>query len=121
MSSGELQLRVLSGLPMGTAPLVLDPQSGAVLGRGSDCSLVIDHPAVSRRHARIEAVAGTWTVRDLSSRHGTKVDGASLSPNEPIQLRAGSRIDLGPVALRVERGGASSAPSMSSTLLDGSG
>ena len=119
MSSGELQLRVLSGLPAGTAPLVVDPQSGAVLGRGSDCSLVIDHPAVSRRHARIEAVAGTWTVRDLSSRHGTKVDGASLAPNEPVQLRPGSRIDLGPVALRVERGGASSAPSISSTLLDG--
>jgi len=119
MSSGELQLRVLSGLPAGTPPLVLDPQAGAVLGRGGDCSLVIDHPAVSRRHARIEAVAGTWTVRDLSSRHGTKVDGAVLAPNEPVHLRPGSRIDLGPVALRVERQGASSAPSISSTLHDG--
>lgn len=121
MSSGGLQLRVLSGLPAGTAPVVLDPQAGAVLGRGSDCSLVIDHPAVSRRHARIEAVAGTWTVRDLGSRHGTKVDGAALAPNEPVQLRPGSRIDLGPVALRVERGGTVSSPSISSTLLDGAG
>lgn len=121
MSSGELQLRVLSGLPAGSAPLVVDAQCGAVIGRGSDCSLVIDHPAVSRRHARIEAVAGTWTVRDLSSRHGTKVDGAALVPNEPVQLRAGSRIDLGPVALRVERGGAAAASSISSTVLDGAG
>ena len=58
MSSGELVLRVLSGLPAGTPPLSVDPRAGAVIGRGSDCSLVIDHPAVSRRHARIEAVAG---------------------------------------------------------------
>jgi len=121
MSSAELVLRVLSGLPAGTPPLSVDPRAGAVIGRGSDCSLVIDHPAVSRRHARIEAVAGTWTVRDLSSRHGTKIDGAALVPNEPVQVRAGSRIDLGPVALRVERGGPASQASISSTLLDGAG
>ncbi|MBM4110859.1 MAG: FHA domain-containing protein [Phycisphaerae bacterium] len=115
MTTGELQLRVLSGLPADTAPLVVDPQSGAVLGRGNDCSLVIDHPAVSRRHARIDAVAGTWTMRDLGSRHGTKIDGTTLTPNDPVQLRPGSRIDLGPVALRVERSGGSP---IGSTLVD---
>lgn len=121
MNSGELRLRVLAGLPAGTPPLVVDPQAGAVLGRGGDCSLVIDHPAVSRRHARIEAVAGTWTVRDLGSRHGTKVDGAPLEANQPVQVRAGSRIDLGPVALRVERGGQDGSASISSSLVDGVG
>lgn len=121
MSVGDLVLRVLAGLPAQSTPLVVDPTAGAVLGRGGDCTLVIDHPAVSRRHARVEAVAGTWTIRDLGSRHGTKVDGAVLVAQSPVQLRAGSRIDLGPVSLRVERRGGVGEGTVSSTVIDGGG
>ncbi|MHB1044773.1 MAG: FHA domain-containing protein [Thermoanaerobaculia bacterium] len=41
------------------------------IGREVDADVRVDHPSVSRRHARIE-VAGDWaTLEDLGSRNGT--------------------------------------------------
>jgi pSer/pThr/pTyr-binding forkhead associated (FHA) protein len=54
-------------------------ESGAVIGRAPECEIHVDHPSVSRRHARLvrepveelgkEAVR--WRVEDLGSMSGT--------------------------------------------------
>jgi pSer/pThr/pTyr-binding forkhead associated (FHA) protein len=62
------------------------------IGRGSDNDLMLDHPTVSRHHARIVCACGTCRVEDLDSSNGTFVDGkrvTSASLTEGSQVRFG--------------------------------
>jgi len=60
-----------------------------VIGRGSDCDLVLDEPEMSRRHAVIENSGDGIYLRDLGSANGTFVNGvqvrdAVLHPDDQI-------------------------------------
>lgn len=46
-----------------------------VIGRGSDCDIVIDDPGVSRRHLEIDITPKGVVARDLDSTNGTYVEG----------------------------------------------
>ena len=73
--------------------------TGAVIGRSRDCEIVSSDPNVSRRHAEIRADGrGGWTVHDLGSTNGVKVNGQRA--NGPAQLQPGDRIALGTADLR---------------------
>lgn len=43
------------------------------VGRSSGNRVVLDHPVLSRRHARLVASPGGWLVEDLGSASGTTV------------------------------------------------
>jgi hypothetical protein len=45
------------------------------LGRSPDCDYVVRSSAVSARHAELRRAADGWTLRDLGSRNGTRVNG----------------------------------------------
>src|SRR6188472_1493589 len=62
---------------------------GAVLGRSRDCDIVLDDPNVSRHHAEIRPSGGSWTVCDLGSTNGVKVNGRRLDPARPQSLKRG--------------------------------
>ncbi len=47
----------------------------AIIGRSSDCHVVIDRKDISRHHARL---LHGWVVDDLTSRNGTHVDGVRI-------------------------------------------
>ena len=49
-----------------------------VIGRGSDCDLVLDEPEMSRRHAMIENTGDVIFLRDLGSANGTFVNGVQV-------------------------------------------
>jgi Protein of unknown function (DUF3662)/FHA domain len=75
------------------------PASGAVLGRSRDADIVLADPNVSRRHAEIRpAGRGRWTVTDLGSTNGVKVNGTPISGDAPLE--AGDRIALGTADIR---------------------
>jgi hypothetical protein len=62
-----------------------------VIGRSRECDLVIDDPNVSRQHAELRQQDGGWTIRDLGSTNGIKLngrrsEGGSLSPGDEITL-----------------------------------
>ncbi|MBC8070551.1 MAG: sigma 54-interacting transcriptional regulator [Deltaproteobacteria bacterium] len=46
-----------------------------VIGRDAQATLAIDDARLSRAHAQIGWVRGTWQVVDLGSRNGTSIDG----------------------------------------------
>ena len=70
-----------------------------VLGRGSDCDLVLgDDDAVSRTHAEIAVRAGLCLVRDLDSCNGTLVNGRRVSR---ARLRRGDVLTVGETEVRV--------------------
>ena len=73
--------------------------TGATIGRSRDCDIVLSDPNVSRRHAEIRADGrGGWTVHDLGSTNGVKVNGQRA--NGPARLQPGDRIALGTADLR---------------------
>jgi pSer/pThr/pTyr-binding forkhead associated (FHA) protein len=51
------------------------PLGDFVIGRSSDCSLAVDDPLVSRRHAVLHVSADAVVAEDLGSRNGITVNG----------------------------------------------
>ena len=80
-----------------------------VMGRDPDVAVRIEAPGVSRRHARILAAGGRFTLEDLGSKNGTYLREQRLS--RPIQLADGDEFRLGQTVLvfRVLREGAPTA------------
>lgn len=66
------------------------------IGRLPDCDLTLNDPSVSRRHATIGLEAGMWTITDLGSTNGVKVNGRRVSTTT---LEHGDRIEIGSVRL----------------------
>jgi len=66
---------------------------GAVLGRSRECDVTIDDDNVSRRHAEVRPSGGSWTVRDLGSTNGVKVNGRRIEGAQ--SLKRGDSIELG--------------------------
>jgi hypothetical protein len=80
--------------------MVVGP-GGAVLGRSRECDIVLGDSNVSRRHAEIRpGDQGGWTVADLGSTNGVRVNGRAISGATAIE--SGDEIDLGTVRVQLE-------------------
>jgi adenylate cyclase len=62
-------------LPCGGGDPIPLRKAKLVVGRRPDCDIAIPINVVSGRHCELELQDGFWHVRDLGSRHGTRVDG----------------------------------------------
>ena len=71
-----------------------------VIGRSRECDLVLDDPNISRKHAELRQQNGSWTIRDLGSTNGIKLNG-KRTPSGP--LKAGDEITLGLLRLTFEQ------------------
>ncbi len=70
----------------------------ATIGRQAGVYLLIDHDAISRRHAEISYANGQYVLRDLGSANGTFINGARLEPGSAHMLKQGDRVQFGKVA-----------------------
>ena len=62
----------------------------ATLGRDAGCDVRIEHPTVSRHHARIlRDGEGRWRYEDLASRNGTRASGDTVDLADGATLRLG--------------------------------
>jgi hypothetical protein len=75
--------------------------AGSVLGRSRECDIVVDDANVSRRHAEVRPGAQGWTVADLGSTNGVRVNGRPVG-SEPHPLRDGDRVELGTAVVTFE-------------------
>jgi Protein of unknown function (DUF3662)/FHA domain len=71
----------------------------AIVGRSRECDIVLEDPNVSRRHAELRQDDGSWTIVDLGSTNGVKVNGRRT---DRAELREGDRITLGLTELTFE-------------------
>lgn len=62
--------------------LGLDPDGDTTIGRHPQCTLSINQPSVSRRHARLWMEDGRWYVEDLGSSNGTYVNNRRITKQE---------------------------------------
>ena len=63
-----------------------------MVGRDRTCSIVLSHPAVSRRHARITLSGTAWVLEDLQSANGTYVNNTRV---DKVKLKAGDVVRFG--------------------------
>ncbi|HEY5199197.1 MAG TPA: DUF3662 and FHA domain-containing protein [Solirubrobacteraceae bacterium] len=75
--------------------VLIGPQ-GAVLGRAHECDVQIASTDVSRRHAEIRPDGAGWTIRDLGSTNGVRVNDRPVRGLE--SLHPGDQIELGTVS-----------------------
>jgi pSer/pThr/pTyr-binding forkhead associated (FHA) protein len=71
---------------------VLDGSGTTVLGRHSDCGIVLSDVTVSRRHAEVRPVEGGFTLTDLGSLNGSYVN---RKPIDTVPLANGDEIAVG--------------------------
>lgn len=63
-----------------------------IIGRGSDCHIVLPERQVSRHHVKITQENGQYLIHDLNSKNGTHLNGvqvtstAALSDGDEIQI-----------------------------------
>lgn len=79
---------------------VVVPPDGAVLGRSRDCDVVLNDANVSRHHAEVRPARSGWSVRDLGSTNGVKLNGTHIEGRTP--LSPGDAIEMGTTELRFE-------------------
>jgi len=75
-------------------------RQGVLIGRGPECTLVLDDEFAASRHARIFPRAEGWFVEDLGSRNGTTVNGAKITGAVPVESGAVIRIGRTTLELR---------------------
>jgi DNA-binding NtrC family response regulator len=71
------RLRVIDGPDAGLEADL--PPVGAVLGAERGCDVVLQDPAVSRRHCSVVPTAVGFTITDLGSKNGTTIDGVAIT------------------------------------------
>jgi pSer/pThr/pTyr-binding forkhead associated (FHA) protein len=75
-------------------------REGAILiGSSPTCSVVLEHPSISMRHARLTVKGDGLTVTDLRSQHGVFVNGVRLTAE--TSLRSGDLVTFGELVFGV--------------------
>lgn len=78
-------------------------ESGPVrIGRASGNGVQLLDGTVSKEHAELAPSVDGWTVRDLGSRNGTRVNGHEATT--PLPVGVGDRLEIGHVVLDIARG-----------------
>ncbi len=70
-----MHARLTAYLPDEPADVRLLDAGELVVGRGADASIRLEHPSISRAHARMHIEAGRRQLLDLGSKNGSFIDG----------------------------------------------
>lgn len=71
-------IQLQADLPAGLRTWLIE-DTEFTIGRSADCRIQLEHPSVSKLHARVRWQCGVYSLHDLGSANGTWIDGQSLS------------------------------------------
>ncbi|HUP48506.1 MAG TPA: adenylate/guanylate cyclase domain-containing protein [Thermoanaerobaculia bacterium] len=80
-------------------PRVTDLRAPMSVGRTEGNDLILNHPSVSRTHARLEPRGEQWWVVDLRSTNGVKVNGTLVAE---ARIGAGDKVHIGSVQIELK-------------------
>jgi pSer/pThr/pTyr-binding forkhead associated (FHA) protein len=83
------------------AGLQLPLEGGVLIGRSSDCQLLLEDDYVSTRHARITLAGASYQVEDLGSTNGTFINNQRLT--QPTPFGPGDTLRIGRTLMSVEK------------------
>ena len=86
-------LSVTSGSPEKLIETSLQKRESVVIGRGSECDVVIHDMKASRQHCKLTRKEDGFLLEDLSSRNGTLVNGNPIK--DPVLLKANQTFQIG--------------------------
>jgi len=90
------RLKVVKGPDKGLTENIEHP--GLVVGTSPECDLVLNDPAVSRRHLELAPTDDGFCLRDMNSKNGTTVSGLKI---RDVLVSEGVDIQLGKSVLRL--------------------
>jgi hypothetical protein len=70
------------------------------IGRLADCDVVLKDKGASRKHAQLKLRDGTWTITDLGSTNGTRLNGHTIQSRE---IGDGDKITIGTTVIEFRR------------------
>jgi FhaA, N-terminal domain/FHA domain len=70
------------------------------IGRLADCDVVLKDKGASRKHAQLKQRDGAWTLTDLGSTNGTRLNGQTVQSRE---LSDGDTITIGTTVIEFRR------------------
>jgi len=97
---GEVRLVIESGPLVGLA-FRLSPPS-VLVGRDPEADVSLSESTVSWRHARLTAHGAAWTIVDMGSTNGTRVNGDRIEPERQTPIDPGAEVRFGEITLRFE-------------------
>ena len=68
---------------------------GVVVGRGPHCGVHVNHPSISKEHARFDWLDGKLHLQDLGSTNVTQHNGVKLSPNTQSLVKPNDTVCFG--------------------------
>lgn len=70
------------------------------VGRVPENDIQIDDQSISRNHATLKREGDDWYVEDLGAKNKTFVNEKPIEPNKPVQLKDGTTLHFGYVAVK---------------------
>jgi pSer/pThr/pTyr-binding forkhead associated (FHA) protein len=83
----------------GSECYLIDRQS-VVIGRECSNDIAIERELLSRRHAKLSLVEGSWLLEDMGSTNGTFVNNRKI--NQPTQVKVGDVLKFGQSAFYLQ-------------------
>lgn len=80
-------------------PLPRVPGRRMIIGRERDCDMLLTEISVSRHHAELLFDGAEWSLRDLGSKNGTRVNGMRIQA--PHRVRPGDAVSFGGARYRL--------------------
>jgi glycine betaine catabolism B len=73
-----------------------------MIGRSSNCGIVLNSPDVSRLHGKIEVKMGEYYFTDLASKDGSRLNNQVVPANQPTALKSGDILRISDFILEIE-------------------
>ena len=86
-------LSMSGGAPEKLVETSLQKRDSVVIGRGSECDVVVHDLKASRQHCKLTRKENGFLLEDLASRNGTLVNGSPIK--EPVLLKASQTFQIG--------------------------
>jgi two-component system response regulator AtoC len=101
-SAHEDRFAMLVSCASGVYVVPLAGREQFVIGRATECDIVIADGSVSRQHARL-LLGSAMTLEDLGTTNGTSVQGVALRRREPVPVAVGSVFEIGSATCVLQR------------------
>lgn len=95
IDSSYVQRQSRASTDAAVLPVAVAAGGSVLIGRAPHCDHVIDHPSVSKEHARFTHEPGGLTLIDLGSTNGTFVNGRRLAAGEAVLVRPDDGLRFG--------------------------